>query len=92
MVRSFLGSHVGILRSFSSVFLVCLFFFSLLLPTRLSAQGNTLVAPDGSVDWDRYYTAAETEQILREFHDLFPGLTELYSIGKSFQGTGPAMW
>jgi hypothetical protein len=86
MVRSFIGSHVGILRSFSSVFLVCLFFSSPLLPTRLSAQGNTLVAPDGSVDWDRYYTAAETEQILREFHDLFPGLTELYSIGKSLQG------
>jgi len=61
--------------------------FSLLaLPLALGAQGHTLVGPNGSVDWNRYYTAAETEQILREFHELYPELTELYSIGESFQG------
>ena len=49
-------------------------------------QGQTLVAADGSVDWNRYYTADETGQILREFHDLYPGLTELYSIGESLSG------
>ncbi|MGW8266206.1 MAG: M14 family metallopeptidase [Longimicrobiales bacterium] len=62
---------------------------ALMIPTwesGLSAQGHTLVAPDGSVDWNRYYTAGETEQILRELHDLYPELTELYAIGKSFQG------
>ncbi len=52
----------------------------------LQAQGHTLVAPDGAVDWNRYYTSGETEQILREFHDLYPGLTELYSIGESLEG------
>ena len=69
----------------------------------LWGQGHTLVGPDGSVDWNRYYTAGETEQILREFHELYPELTELYPIGESFRGrtlwvievtaeiTGPAL-
>jgi hypothetical protein len=38
------------------------------------------------VDWNRYYTSGETEQILREFHTLYPELTELYSIGESREG------
>jgi hypothetical protein len=54
--------------------------------TGLRAQGHTLVAPDGSVDWNRYHTSGETEQILREYHELYPGLTELYSIGESLEG------
>ena len=58
----------------------------LALPPTLGAQGHTLVGPNGVVDWNRYYTAAETEQILREFHELYPELTELYSIGESFEG------
>jgi hypothetical protein len=52
----------------------------------LSAQGHTLVAPDGEVDWNRYYTSGETEQILRQFHALYPELTELYSIGETEGG------
>jgi len=65
--------------------------FSLLaLPSSLEAQGHTLVGPRGAVDWNRYYTSAETEQILREFHELYPELTELYSIGESFEGR--ALW
>jgi len=50
------------------------------------AQGDTLVDPDGGVDWNRYYTSGETGQLLQEFHDLYPGLTELYSIGESLEG------
>ena len=46
----------------------------------------SLVSPDGAVDWNRFYTAAETNQILREFAALYPGLTELYQIGESFHG------
>ncbi len=68
----------------------------------LWAQGSSLVSPRGEVDWNRYYTAAETEQIMREFHALYPELTEFYSIGKSIydrplwvmevtaESTGPA--
>jgi hypothetical protein len=52
----------------------------------LLAQGHTLVAADGTVDWNRYYTSGETEQILRELHALYPKLTELYSIGESLEG------
>jgi hypothetical protein len=52
----------------------------------LHAQEVSLVGPDGSVDWNRFYTAGETNQILAEFHDLHPGFTELYSIGESFYG------
>ena len=67
-------------------------FFSLLLllllpgSSSLQAQGHTLVGSDGAVDWNRYYTSGEVEQILREFHQLYPELTELYSIGESLQG------
>jgi len=54
--------------------------------SRLGAQGSALVGPDGSVDWNRYYTSGDVEQILREFHALYPGLTELYTIGESLEG------
>jgi hypothetical protein len=52
----------------------------------LTAQAVSLVAPDGSVDWNRFYTAGETNQILAELHALFPELTELYSVGESYHG------
>lgn len=52
----------------------------------LSAQAVNLVGPGGEVDWNRFYTAAETNQILGEFHALYPELTELYSIGESIFG------
>ncbi|MFC1575295.1 M14 family zinc carboxypeptidase, partial [Gemmatimonadota bacterium] len=58
----------------------------LVAPSPLRAQGHTLVAPDGAVDWNRYYTAGETEQILRELNELYPRLTELHSIGRSLRG------
>ena len=70
--------------------------FPVLLCSRLSALAATSSGsrspgthpggPDGSVDWNRYYSSGETEQILREFHELYPGLTELYSIGESLEG------
>ena len=52
----------------------------------LAGQALGLVSPDGAVDWNRFYTAAETNQMLREFADLYPELTEVYSIGESFYG------
>ncbi len=58
----------------------------ILFPCSVAAQAVSLVAPDGSVDWNRFYTAAETNQILEEFHTLYPDLTELYSVGESFRG------
>ena len=61
-------------------------FLMLASPGFGSGQGHTLVGPDGAVDWNRYYTSTETEQILRELHALYPELTELYSIGRSYQG------
>lgn len=58
----------------------------LALPTLLSAQAVSLVAPDGSVDWNRFYSAAETNQILGEFHALYPDLTEVHRVGTSYRG------
>jgi hypothetical protein len=55
-------------------------------PADLHSQAAGLVSPSGEVDWNRFYTAAETNQILREFHELYPELTELYSIGESLLG------
>ncbi|MDE2805061.1 MAG: M14 family metallopeptidase [Gemmatimonadota bacterium] len=55
-------------------------------PAPAAAQSSSLVSPNGDVDWNRFYTAAETNQILREFAALYPGLTELHQIGESFYG------
>ena len=55
-------------------------------PSLASSQVSSLVSPDGAVDWNRFYTAAETDQILREFHALYPELTELNRIGESLRG------
>ena len=56
------------------------------LPAPAAPQAASLVSPTGEVDWNRFYTAAETDQILREFHTLYPELTELHRIGESFHG------
>jgi len=58
----------------------------MLVPMQAASQAVSLVGPDGSVDWNRFYTAAETNQILGEMHALYPDLTELYSIGRSWRG------
>ncbi len=55
-------------------------------PAPAAAQSSSLVSPTGEVDWNRFYTAAETNQILREFAALYPGLTELHNLGESFHG------
>ncbi|MGD8319678.1 MAG: M14 family metallopeptidase [Gemmatimonadota bacterium] len=55
-------------------------------PRPAAAQGAGLVGVDGTVDWNRFYSAAETNQILTELHTLYPGLTELYAIGRSWRG------
>ena len=57
-----------------------------LTPAPASPQSSSLVSPDGDVDWNRFYTAAETNQILREFHALHPHLTELHQVGESYRG------
>ncbi len=57
-----------------------------LCPTLANGQAVGLVGPDGSVDWNRFYTAAETNQMLGEFSALYPELTEVYSVGESFRG------
>jgi len=47
---------------------------------------QSLVAPDGSIDLNRYYMAEETNQMLREWNALFPELTEVQQIGESLLG------
>ena len=57
-----------------------------LAPLPAAPQSSSLVSPGGTVDWNRFYTAAETNQILHEFHTLYPHLTELHQIGESYRG------
>lgn len=49
---------------------------------------KTVEAPSRleSVDWNRYYSHDETNQILRSYAERFPKLTKFYSIGKSYKG------
>lgn len=72
-------SRSGLLSVFAALLLIA-------GPAPGGAQAVSLVSPEGAVDWNRFYTAAETNQILREFNELYPRLTELYSIGESFRG------
>ena len=62
------------------------FALAALAPAPAAPQSSSLVSPDGAVDWNRFYTAAETNQILREFHALHPDLTELHQVGESYRG------
>jgi murein tripeptide amidase MpaA len=50
------------------------------------APAQTLVGRDGAIDLNRFYTADETNAILAEWARLYPELTELYSIGRSYLG------
>lgn len=50
------------------------------------AQRAELVGPGGEVSWDRYHTNAEAIAIMEAFHELYPGLTRLMSIGEAFDG------
>lgn len=49
----------------------------------LAAQ---LVAPDGSIDLNRYYMADETNKMLAEWNARFPSLTEVEQVGTSLLG------
>jgi hypothetical protein len=49
------------------------------------SQGS-LVATDGSVDWNAYHDQAQTAEILQDFAALYPELTDLRIIGQSYLG------
>lgn len=57
---------------------------ALALASPIAAQ--RLVNADGTVDWNRYYSADETNRIMRDLAGRHPGLTNLYSIGRSHLG------
>lgn len=45
-----------------------------------------LVSGDGSIDWARYYTHAETNRIMRELEAMYPELARMRVIGQSYLG------
>ncbi len=55
-------------------------------PADATQQRRALIRADGTIDYNRFYTAAETNQILNAWARRFPSLTKLYSIGKSYNG------
>lgn len=57
------------------------------LPQHASAQDDApLVAADGTIDWNRYYTHGETNAILRDLEQRYPGLVRMRTIGESYLG------
>ncbi len=54
--------------------------------TERRAEGASLVAPDGTVEWDRYHRWQDVHAIMKTWSEMYPGLTELYSIGESYEG------
>lgn len=55
----------------------------LLLPAVASGQMRS----DGTVDWNRYYSNAESNVIMAEWVKQHPKLAKLHTIGESFLGT-----
>jgi murein tripeptide amidase MpaA len=45
-----------------------------------------LVASDGTIDWNRYYTHDETNAIMRELERRYPQLIRVRTIGESYLG------
>lgn len=68
-------------RAKCNVFLI----FILLFLCSCNRQQQAPVS-EQSVDWNRYYSNDETNQIMRSYAARYPKLTRLYSIGKSFKG------
>ena len=58
----------------------------IVLPGPVSGQYASLVAQDGTIDLNRYYTADETNRMLVEWAELFPELTHVEQIGTSLLG------
>jgi len=56
------------------------------VPSALAGQYASLVDSEARIDLNRYYTASETNQILKEYATRFPQLTELEQIGTSYLG------
>jgi hypothetical protein len=55
-------------------------------PGFMQAGGASLVAPDGTIDWNRYYTHDETNAILEELARRRPDLIRVRTIGTSYLG------
>src|SRR5690606_28458586 len=49
-------------------------------------KAGPVMAADGSIDGNRYYTSGETNAILQAYARRYPHLTKLYSIGRSWRG------
>ncbi|MCH7526661.1 MAG: M28 family peptidase, partial [Planctomycetes bacterium] len=54
--------------------------------TARRADGAGLVGPDGQVAWDGYHTWQDVHAIMERWSEMYPELTELYSIGQSYEG------
>ncbi|MFT5143182.1 MAG: hypothetical protein ACI80V_003713 [Rhodothermales bacterium] len=65
------------------IILLCLCPF---VAANVSAQRGDLVGSDGKVAFDHYHTWQETHSILESWANKYPDLTEVYSIGKSYEG------
>ncbi len=67
--------------------------FTLLPLLLVLAAGCTQPAPQEPeqaeprpVNWNRYYSNDETNEVMREYAARFPRLTRMYAIGKSYRG------
>lgn len=50
------------------------------------SDSRPIIGKGGSVDWNRYYSSDETNEIMHHYTRRYPDLTSLYSIGKSYRG------
>ena len=68
------------------VVLACVFALPVALRAQRHGAPGPLLAADGSVDWNRYYSSGETNAILAHYARRYPQLTKLYPVGRSWRG------
>jgi zinc carboxypeptidase len=78
-------SH-SIEQSFQTMRRLAFLFLCPFLVSAASAQRSSLVDETGRAAFDHYHNWQETHAILEDWAARYPGLTELYSIGKSYEG------
>jgi murein tripeptide amidase MpaA len=66
--------------------IILLLGIQLLANSPIVFEQKELVAPDGNIDWTRYYNSDEMLTIMKELERRYPKLAKVYVIGKSYLG------
>lgn len=61
--------------------------YSVILTAILPRGGVAQAEDPANPNWARFHSTADAHALLREWAQMYPGLTNLYSIGETLKGT-----